>query len=421
MRRTLFALLLSACCGSVFALEVTPPAPDSQTFLKVAFRAANCSVQRTDVAIEGSVITITVVRGAQLLLPCTTTGTLQANIGVIPAGVYDVVVRADGTAIDRQSVIIRDASSGVIVSPVGSRVEGGRDVQVFGAAIVGDAKPTVLFDGIPATNVRIQNGSLVVTPPAHAAGTVDVTLSDSQGTRKAVAAFTYFDPAAAPDPFVFEPVLYPVAYNGPGVFNSQWTTNNIMGTTRTLVRFRDLLGARTCTGDCSQFNWSAILAPESQSGLLVWAVRRRLPAGVQDDFHVSSRIVDTSRLHGSGTSLPVARERDFKSNFEIDDVPIGGTARVTLRLYSPDAVEQAVDVTVTDVNGVSSTHNVTLHPVNGVGYASVDLGAPSDVRQISSTIAVTPSGSPAASRIRLWGLATVTDNTTQEVTAFWPQ
>ena len=117
----------------------------------------------------------------------------------------------------------------------------------------------------------------------------------------------------------------------------------------------------------------------------------------------------------------MARERDFKSTFEIDDVPIGSAARVTLRLYSPDVVDQDVDVTVTDVNGASSVRHATLHALNGVGYASVDLGAASDVRQISSTIAVTPSGPAGASPVRLWGLATVTDNSTQEVTAFWPQ
>ena len=420
MRRTLIALLLFACCGSAFALGIIPSAPDSQTYLKIVTLTPFCSVQRTDVAVEGSTITMTIIPNAGAICAATFFPT-QANIGVIQAGVYDLSVRANGAEIDHQKIIVRDASTGVIVSPVGSRVEGGRDVQVFGASLAGDAKPTVLFDGIPATNVRIQNNSVVVTPPAHAVGTVDVTLIDASGTRKAVAAFTYFDPNAAPDPFTFEPLLYPVAYNGPGVFNSPWTTNNVMGTARTLVRFRDSIGARSCSGDCSQFNWSAVLSPESQSGLLVWTVRRRLPAGVQDDFHVSSRIVDTSRQHGSGTSLPVARELDFQSHFAIDDVPIGGVARVTLRLYSPDAVDQNVDVTVTDINGATTTRSATLHAVNGVGYATVDLGANADNRQIASTITVTPTGPASASPVRIWGLATVTDNTTQEVTAFWPQ
>ena len=419
MRRTFLALLLSACCGSVFALETTPPAPDSQTYVKLIARTNFCAVQRTDVAVEGLNITLTLTPTPGVACP-NTFAPVTANVGVIPPGVYDVSVRvAGGGEIEHQKIIVRDAGTGVIVSPVGSRPEGGRDVQVFGADL--STSTTVLFDGVPATNIRVVNNSLVVTPPAHAAGTVDVTVTDSFGTRKAIAAFTYFDPAAAPDPFVFEPVLYPVAYDGPGVFDSQWTTNNAMGSNRTLVRFRDLIGARSCSGDCSQFNWTAILAPESPSGLLVWAVRRRLPAGVQDDFRVSSRIVDTSRLHGSGTSLPVARERDFKSSFAISDVPIGGAARVTLRLYSLDPVDRTVDVTVTDINGASSTRQATLHAVNGVGYATVDLGAPSDVRQISSTISVTPSGGTGSAAIRLWGLASVTDNMTQDVTAFWPQ
>ena len=111
----------------------------------------------------------------------------------------------------------------------------------------------------------------------------------------------------------------------------------------------------------------------------------------------------------------MARENDFRNNFSIDDVPIGGSARVTLRLYSPVESEQNVTVSVTDVNGSSSARGITLRPVNGVAYASVDLGAASDVRSHPATITVISAGA------KVWGVATVTDNTTQEVTAFWPQ
>jgi hypothetical protein len=421
MRRALIALLLSACCGSVFALEVTPPAPDSQTFFKLVVHLGYCTPRSGSVSVQGSTITMTLAPADPGITCVAAFPPIVANVGVLPAGVYAVSVRdAGGQEVEHSKIIVRDGTSDILVSPVGSRVEGGRDVQVFGAT--NSTSTAVLFDGIPATNVRVQGGtSLVVTPPPHAAGTVDVTVNDSNGTHKAVAAFTYFDPNAAPDPFVFEPLLYPVAYDGPGIFDSQWTTNNIMGSNRTLVRFKDLIGARVCTGDCSQFNWSAILSPDSQSGLLVWAVRRRLPAGVQDDFHVSSRIVDLSRLHGSGTSLPVAREKDFRSTFEIDDVPIGSVARVTLRLYSPDTADQNVDVTVTDDQGISTVRHATLHAVNGVGFASVDLNPGADVRQVTSKINVAPSGPTGSATPRLWGLVTVTDNGTQEVTAFWPQ
>jgi hypothetical protein len=396
-------------------MEVFPPAPDSQTFVKVSSRTPFCSVSRTDVAIDALAITVTVVPNSSVICPATFFAT-QANVGVVPPGVYDLTVKTVGGAVLEQSkLIVRDASSGLVVSPVGGRPEGGRAVQIFGVQ-PGDTPVGVQFDGIPASGLKLQNGSLVATPPAHAPGTVDVTVTDSLGTRRSIAAFTYFDPNAAPDPFVFEPLLYPVAYDGPGVFGSQWTTNNTIGTSRTLARFRESLGARSCRGDCSQFNWSAVLAPQSQSGLLVWTVRRRFPIGVEDDLQASSRIVDTSREHGNGTSLPVARENDFRSHFTIEDVPVGGSARVTLRLYAPVDAQQTADVVITDANGVSETRLVTLRPVNGVAYASVDLGAAADVRTHPASLVVNSS-----SGAKMWGLVTVTDNDTQEVTAFWPQ
>jgi len=410
MRRTLLALVLSACCSSLFAMEVFPPAPDSQTFLKIRTLVPYCAVQRMDVGVSGSTITIVVTPNPAAVCPAILFP-LQVNVGVVPAGVYDVVVRPNGgPEIERSRAVVRDADSGVIVSPVGVKAEGGKSVQIFGAT----TGSTVLFDGVPATDVHLQNGSLVVTPPPHAPGTVDVTVTDIISTRKAVAAFTYYDPAAAPDPFVFEPVLFPVAYDGPGIFGSQWTTNNIVATGHTLVRFRDSIPTRTCSSVCNQFDWSAVLAPQSQSGLLVWVVRRRLPLGVEDDFHVSSRVSAFSQSQGNGTGLPVARENDFRNSFTIDDVPFSRTARVLLRLYAPAAATQFASVTV-KFEGALTTQNVTLRPINGVAFAAVDLNAAADDRGKLGSIAVTMTGAKG------WGLVTVTDNVTQEVTALWPQ
>ena len=408
MRRTLFCLLLLACCVSVFAMEVNPPAPDSQTFLKVNTKTPFCSVARTDVSVQGFKITVNVIPNASAC-PTGTLFPLQANVGVVPPGVYDVVVRTlDGSELDHSAAIVRDAGSDIIVSPVGGRIEGGRAVQIFGAGI-----GTVLFDGVPATDVHIENGSLVATPPAHAAGTVDVVVNDQAREHRSVAAFTYFDPAAAPDPFVFEPVLFPVAYNGPGLFNSKWTTNNTLATGHTLVRFKDSIPALACTGSCSQFDFTATLAPESQSGLLVWAVRRRLPVGVEDDFRVASRIFE-SVLHGAaGTGLPVAREHDFRNGFAIDDLPIDGSSRVLLRLYSPTNAAQTVDV-VTTFDESADVQHLTLQPIKGVAYATLDIGSIPHFRSGKASITVRSSA-------KVWGLVTATDNNTQDVTAFWPR
>jgi hypothetical protein len=405
MRRALVFLVLFICGSPLLALEVFPPAPDSHTFIKVLTQSGFCpgSIDHIDVAVNAPTITATVIPKPDvsciaILFP------LQVDLGVIPPGVWNVVLRVQGgQPFEQSKIIVRDAGSGIIVSPVGGRTEGGRSVQVFGAS-----SGSVLFDGVPATDAHFENGSLVVTPPPHAAGTVDVTVTDSTGTRKAVAAFTYFDPDAAPDPFVFEPLLYPVAYDGPGAGGAQWGTDNLLGTGLTLARFRASIPARTCSNTCSQFNWSAVLSDQSPSGLLLWAVRRRLPLGVADDLRVASRVADLRQPHGFGTNLPVGRERDFRNHFTIDAVPVGDGARTTLRLYSLSQAPQTAMVTINFGDGSSQVRTVTLQPLGSVDFASLDIAGPG-------------RASISVSSPKTWGLATVTDNVTQQVTAYWPQ
>src|SRR5258706_14898165 len=188
MRRTTLCLFLLACCSSLLAMDVFPPAPDSHTFVKVLTRQSPfCVVSHTDVATAGSTITVTVTP-SPALCPAVSLFTLRADLGSIAPGVWSVVFRGvGGSEFDRSTIIVRDGGSDIIVSPVGVRAEGGRTVQVFGAA-----GGTVLFDGVPATDVHVANGSLVVTPPPHAPGTVDLTVTDGISSQKAVAAFTYF-------------------------------------------------------------------------------------------------------------------------------------------------------------------------------------------------------------------------------------
>ena len=398
-------VLLLACSSPLFALEIFPPAPDSHTYVTMLTKTSFCAVQSANASLSGSTITVTVV---PILAPCAVGQfPLAANIGVVPPGVYDLVVRTDAAELERSKIIVRDADSGILVSPVGVPAEGGRKVQVFGAA----SNATVSFDGVAATDAQVVNGALVATPPPHAPATVDVTVTDGSGTRKAVAALTYFDPNAAPTPFVFEPLLFPVAYDGAGAFGSQWETDNVMATGNTLVRLRQPLPARSCDGDCSRFNWSAVLAPDSPSGLLVWVVRRRLPAGTIDDFRVASRITAISRPDVPSTALPVAREHDFRTSFVIEDVPLTRAgARVALRLYALSDAKTTANVLI---NG-GAKQSVTLVPLNGVAFATVDLTpATADGTQRMS---VAVSGDT-----RMWALVTVTNNATQAVTAVWPQ
>lgn len=403
MRRFLLSFLLLVCASSLLGLEIIPPAPDSHTFIRVRTSGSPCgSLIRTDVAVEGSTITLNPVYAPfsggcpAVIVP------VWLDAGLIKAGVYTISVSGRDTA----PLIVRDADTDVIVSPVGGAFDIKRTVEVFGVL----EGATVLFDGVPATDAHDGGRSLVVTPPPHAPGTVDVTVIENDTTRKAIAAFTYFDPAAVPDPAVFEPVLFPVAYGGAGEFGSQWVTDNVVGTGNTLVRFRQSVRTKACEGVCRDFNWTAFLAPESQSGLLLWVVRRRMPVAVADEFRLASRVVELSNPDSPSTALPVARERDFRESFTIPDVPLSrGTTRITLRLYALGDTIAAVGI-----NGAFS-RSVPIRPVNGVAFASVDLAAEAALAG-AGRMSVSVNGSG-----KLWGLVTVTNNKTQAVTALWPQ
>jgi hypothetical protein len=425
MRRHLLSLslLLSiSSVSSVLALEILPPAVDSRTYIRVRTFVSYC-IPVTEVAVNGSTIVVTVSAAPKSACIPETIAAATADVGLLAPGVYQVVVntKEDASGIDHGSLIVRDAESGIVVSPVGLPSEGKRTVQVFTGRPLDVA--SVLFDGVPAALGEETGRMVVVTPPPHAPGTVDVVVTDEAGTRTAVAAFTYFDPAAPPDRQIFEPVLFPIAYDGGGIFGSQWTTENVIGTDNTLVRFRQPVPVRHCDGKCSEFDWSATLAAESDSGVLLWAVWRRLPAGADDEFRVASRVADTSRPRSGGTSLPVAREDDFRRRFAIAAVPLArGGERALLRIYALGTLPFA-SVRMALPDGEEIFRLVFLRPADGFSYGALDLAPLLLLGGSRASITVTGEESLGwfTASAKVWGVVTVTNNTTQEVTALWPQ
>ena len=79
--------------------------------------------------------------------------------------------------------------------------------------------------------------------PPHAAGVVDVSIDTGFSTITAKAALIYYDPASA-DPAVFEPILFPVSFQGPGALGSQWITESFIYANGSTAFFRDQLGDR---------------------------------------------------------------------------------------------------------------------------------------------------------------------------------
>ncbi|HEX3066963.1 MAG TPA: hypothetical protein VHX14_00185 [Thermoanaerobaculia bacterium] len=136
--------------------------------------------------------------------------------------------------------------------------------------------------------------------------------------------------------------------------------------------------------------------------------------------HIEARLHDLSRNASSaGVELPIVREADFRADeINLNAIPRDARFRLTLRVYGLDA---GGDVTVEqlDANGnLISTMAVTLAPpaVPGLlsGYAQVALDTTPDTTPIRLRIR------PRTSNLRIWALASITNNATSEVTLVQP-
>jgi Tol biopolymer transport system component len=95
-----------------------------------------------------------------------------------------------------ERVTVRQGSSPEVwwLSPQEGRIAGGTEVTVVGNGFAPDA--TVTFDGQPATNVVVENTSLIraVTPPNDMPGSVDVVVRNGNGqTATLEFGFVYLD------------------------------------------------------------------------------------------------------------------------------------------------------------------------------------------------------------------------------------
>src|SRR4051812_11444778 len=151
---------------------------------------------------------------------------------------------------------------------------------------------------------------------------VPFDFGSERGTDKAALICTE-PPSPAVD--IFEPILFPVSFQGPGALGSQWMTENFFSS-ESPAFFRDRI---PCCGPIISSSLQ-MLNNTSPWGLVLYAIR-----GTSDSLHFASRIRDTSRqAQSAGTEVPVVRERDFRSGLTFMNVPVDARYRVTLRLWS---------------------------------------------------------------------------------------
>src|SRR5512142_2873919 len=230
--RKLFAAALLAFPLSAFAsaILIQPTAPDTHSFVTVTVGGAwpdACVPAGTDMTIQGNAITIVVHQTVTIdagCLPVATAWQQTANIGLLPPGTYTVhalIQQDNGHVTDLGSPLLTVRPADPFrIDPPGAPTTGGSEVRLVSS----NPWPTtaVVFGDAPPVTGRFFGTTLFVTPPPHAAGTVDVKVGNAIATR----AFTYYDPTDSPDPSIFEKVLFPIAFSGPGAFGSSWVTEN---------------------------------------------------------------------------------------------------------------------------------------------------------------------------------------------------
>lgn len=380
-------------------MHLEPPVSDPLHSVNAVIYGAEPCISRPSgyiVTRNGSTIGVDVVYAGSVCLSVVVTWRDIVPLGTLPAGVYDVVVTSTvfgRTNTLRQTLIVR-ATGAVRFDRVAVPIGGGRLEVSDTDVCFSPCATSISFDGGPS--VPIDHGFVDVPP--HAAGTVDLSIGMYNGSRQAMkAAITYYDPDAPPDLALFEPILFPIAYDGGGAFGSQWTTENAL---------EAIHGAA--------YRSTPDLGASRPEGILLWGLR-----GTVDDVDAQSRIREVTR-NDMGIEVPVVRERDFRrppADFDgrglrILRVPVRPNARYTLRVY---ALGDPGIVTLRPGKEVALSQSNT----DGLWFTAVDVTqAIASSTAASVTLGVTGG---VGHDVPYWAMVSITDNATQQVTIVTPQ
>lgn len=293
------------------------------------------------------------------------------------------------------------------------------------------ADPTVTMGGVEAQVHFVDSTLLEVTTPAHAAGTVDVTVEQRDGSDPnqftLKNGFTFVDePLAAYEPILFPIFMPPI----PGAFGSEFHTEaRVIAKTPGVNLFGLDMGCTLIDPPIIPTNPFAIGTEErvlpttcSQSVGRIFYV----PPFDGNKVAASLRVSDVTRQAEShGVEIPVVRRTDFRTDdIMLLNVPIDRRYRNTLRIYGLNRGHYFMHVTF---NG--RTHNVTLSPGSDIftpAFATfTDFPLPEQLEpgQKSITVRVgVMSGNDGLpiQNMPFWAFISVTNNDTQHITTITP-
>lgn len=356
----------------------------------------------------GAVPVITSLTPATGFTFANTTVTISGDFGAIPTGVFNCQTSSDGSC----------------------------PVRVF-------------FGGQEAAVIDVASTQVRAIAPPHAAGTVDVRVTDPRsGDGILPNAFRYAEDAVT-TPADYVQYLVPLATSRvQGAYGSSWTSElTVLNTTSVPV---------TPVWNYCQPNVSPcpppFLQPQSASKRYIGGAGDGregafiyVPKFYASSIALAERVRDESKNAGSyGTEIPVVRVAGDFTSFEhpvanLIDIPTDARYRAMLRIYSAAdyPITASVQVRSQDTGAVLSTEDVALAGVtylNGIvpplfpmnpAYAQRDL-LTAAVRGSAERIRITVEArawnlliSPTPV-LPVYAFVSITNNDTQQVTVVTP-
>lgn len=414
----LLALPLFAQFGGYYRFE--PVAPTDRSFVVLQVRQIwrdGCVPHNERVTRKGNAITVSYETPRNTACPAALLAwNADAPLGVLAAGVYTVTVQVDDVdglrTLTTLTLVVTEGSPSLRIAPQMASTAGGTEITIANVC----AAATLIVDGATVPS-RLENCTLKATLPAHAPGPVDVQVVTAAGTFEAVNGVRFVDPTATPDASLYERVLIPVLFDGPGAFGSEWETDVIMTNVSTSPWLSLSAVSRPLPDVAAGGTVSLSKVFGNRPAGLVLFVPRTV------DVRFGSHIRDISRDATQwGTEMPVVRENDARGMIVLPDVPFDARYRLQLRIYSLDGEATTVSVSAPP----ASMRQVTLagpcltRDCNSSepAYASVDLRQLLPGLMGKREIVISQNGLQSA---RLWAFVTVTNNETQHVTVISPQ
>jgi len=365
-----------ATLASGFTYEAAPPPPGPTPALTSVSPNSGSTLGGTALTLAGSNLdpaATVLVGGVAAAVTGSAPGSLSATTPAHGAGPADVtVVNPDG-----QSATLAGAFTFQVppppaptvtrVDPGAGSTAGGTTVAVAGTGFAAGA--TVTFGGSAGNVTSLSATSIAVTTPAHAAGAVDVTVTNPDGgTATLAGAFTFQAPAGTPPTLT---ALSPTS--GPAAGGNGCTLTGTGFVAGAQVTFGGALASQTAL---SATSIQVVVPPHAVGAADVTVIN---PGGLVAtltgayNFLGPAPIVLALNVRGgptSGGSQVLAVGSGFVPGVAVTvgGVPATGVGIVngsgtgsTVRFFTPPHAEGYYDVVVTNPDGQSATVTRGFH------------------------------------------------------------